>query len=63
MKIVEIKIRRFKDLVKGILLGSGAKWSLIRVNVVDYVLDGYQFTNNKYVVYENKIIISEKILR
>jgi hypothetical protein len=63
MTIVEIKIRRFKELVKGILLGDGAKWSLIRVNVVDYVLDGYQFTNNKYVVYENEIIESTMLHR
>ena len=56
MKLVEIKIRRFKELVKGILLGSGTEWSLIRLNVVDYVLDGYQFTNKKFVVYESEIL-------
>ena len=55
MKLIEIKIRRYKELVKGILLGSGTKWSLIRLNVVDYVLDGYQFTAKKYVVCENEI--------
>jgi hypothetical protein len=55
MKLIVIKIRRYKELVKGILLGSGTKWSLIRLNVVDYVLDGYQFTNKKYVVCENEI--------
>lgn len=63
MKIVEIKIRRFKDLVKGILLGSGAKWSLIRINVVDYVLDGYQFTNKNYVVHESEISESTMLHR
>ena len=55
MKLIEFKIRRFKDVVTGILLGSGSKWSLIRINVVDYVLDGFQFTNKKYIVYENEI--------
>ena len=49
MKIVEIKIRRFKELVTGILLGSGARWSFVRLNVVDYVLDGFQFTNKRYI--------------
>ena len=55
MKLVELKIRRFKELITGILIGSGKQWSLIRLNVVDYVLDGFQFTNKKYIVYENDI--------
>ena len=55
MKLIKIKIRNFKEIVTGILLDSGAQWSLIRLNVVDYVLDGFQFTNKKYVTYENVI--------
>ena len=55
MKLIELKIRRFKELITGILIGSGAQWSLIRLNVVDYVLDGFQFTNKEYVAYENEI--------
>ena len=55
VKLIELKIRRFKELVTGILLGNGTKWSLIRINVIDYVLDGFQFTNKKYVVYEKEI--------
>ncbi|MBR1464716.1 MAG: hypothetical protein IJ604_15245 [Prevotella sp.] len=55
MKIIEFKIRRFKELVTGILLGNGTEWSLIRVNVVDYVLDGFQFTNKKYIAYEREL--------
>ena len=55
MKLVELKIRRFKELITGILLDSGKQWALIRLNVVDYVLDGFQFTNKKYIVYENDI--------
>lgn len=55
MKILEIKIRRFKDLIKGILLGQGTQWTLTRHNVVDYVLDGFQYTNRHYVVYENEV--------
>ena len=35
MKLIKIKIRRFKELVTGILIRSGAKWSLIRLNAVD----------------------------
>ena len=34
---------------------SGAKWSLIRLNVVDYVLDGFQFTNKDYITCESEI--------
>lgn len=55
MKLIEIKIRRFKELIKGVLIGDGTKWSLIRLNVVDYVLDGFQFTNKQYVAYESEI--------
>ena len=55
MKLIKFKIRRFKELVTGILLASGTQWSLIRLNVVDYVLDGFQFTNKKYVVSESEI--------
>lgn len=55
MKLVEINIRRFKELIKGILLCSGTKWSLLRLNIVDYVLDGFQITNKKHVVYESEI--------
>lgn len=49
MELVEIKIKRFKEPVKGILLGNGTQWSLVKLNVVDYVLDGFQFTNKRYV--------------
>jgi len=65
MKLIEFKIKRFKELITGILLGSGTKWSLVRLNVVDYVLDGFQFTQKKYVVSENEInesTIKHKIL-
>ena len=55
MKIIEIKVRRFKELVTGILIDSGTKWSLIRLNAVDYVLDGYQFTNKRFIVLESEI--------
>ena len=55
MKLIEIKIKRFKELVKGILLGSGTQWSFLRLNVVDYVLDGFIFINKKFVVYESTI--------
>ena len=55
MELIEIKIRRYKTLIKGILLGSGAQWSFIRLNVVDYVLDGFLFTNKQYVDRETEI--------
>lgn len=56
MEIVKIKIKRFKELVTGILLGNGTRWSFVRLNVVDYVLDGFQFTNKRYIsdTYEIK---------
>ena len=65
MKLIEFKIRRFKELITGVLLSSGTKWSLIRLNAVDYVLDGYQFTNKKYVIYDvniNESTMLHKIL-
>ncbi len=49
MELVEIKIKRFKEPVTGILFGNGTQWSLVKLNVVDYVLDGFQFTNKRYV--------------
>jgi len=55
MELIEIKIRRYKTLIKGILLGSGVQWSFIRQNVVDYVLDGFLFTNKQYVDRETEI--------
>ncbi|MCR4768983.1 MAG: hypothetical protein K5874_02060 [Bacteroidaceae bacterium] len=55
MEIIEFKIRRFKELIKGILLGDGARWSFVRLNVVDYVLDGFQFTNKSHVTNSNWI--------
>ena len=55
MRLIKFKISRFKELITGILLSSGTKWSLIRLNAVDYVLDGFQFTNKKYIVCEDEI--------
>ena len=56
MELVKIKIKRFKELVTGILLGNGTRWSFVRLNVVDYVLDEFQFTNKRYIsdTYEIK---------
>ncbi|MBO4596485.1 MAG: hypothetical protein J5676_01210 [Bacteroidaceae bacterium] len=56
MKLVEIKVRRFKELITGILLENGTRWSFIRLNVVDYVLDGFQITNKRYIsdIYDIK---------
>ena len=56
MELVKIKIKRFKELVTGILLGNGTRWSFVRLNVVDYVLDWFQFTNKRYIsdTYEIK---------
>ncbi len=65
MKLIEFKIKRFKELITGILLGCGTRWSLVRLNVIDYVLDGLLFINKKYVVCENEIkedTIHHKIL-
>jgi len=55
MKLIEFKIKRFKELVTGILISSGTHWSLVRLNVVDYVLDGFMLINKKYIVYEKEI--------
>lgn len=49
MKLVNIKIRRYPNLIKGIVIKCGQQWMLLNENVVDYVLDGYLFVNNDYI--------------
>lgn len=49
MEITEFKIKRYKEHIRGILLGNGTSWSFISLNVVDYVLDGFQFTNKEHI--------------
>lgn len=55
MKLLEIKIRRFKELITGILLKQGTHWYLAKQNVVDYVLDGFICINRHFIMYENEI--------
>jgi len=60
MELLEIKIIRFKELLYGILLGEGTQWTLTKAQKGDYMLDGYNFINNKYIVYKNCIPESTK---
>lgn len=55
MKLLELKIRRFKEPITGILLKQGTHWYLAKQNVVDYMLDGFIYINRHFVVYENEI--------
>ncbi len=49
MELVNLKIRRYPDIIKGIVIKRGVQWMVLHENVVDYVLDGYLFINNDYI--------------
>lgn len=49
MELVNLKIRRYPNLIKGIVIKRGLQWMLLKENVVDYVLDGYLFINHDYI--------------
>lgn len=49
MELVNLKIRRYPDMIRGIVLKHGLQWMLLKENVVDYVLDGYLFINRDYI--------------
>lgn len=56
MKIIRFKIRRYKNgYSQGVLVECGNKWNLININEVDYVLNGYQFTNKSFIEDESQI--------
>jgi len=49
MNILNIKISRFTDIIKGVKLYENESLLVIFLNPVDYVLDGICFINKKYV--------------
>ena len=44
-----MKIRRYPDLIKGIVIMRNTQWLVLAENVVDYVLDGFLFINHDYI--------------
>lgn len=67
MELITYHILRYKDSdYSGILLKKSHNWTLIKNNVVDYVLDGFRLINNKYMSHECEIPegdITHRILR
>jgi hypothetical protein len=55
MKIIEIKLSRYPDKIKGIVIQDGGQWIMINENEVDYILNGYRFINRKYVTDAKEI--------
>ncbi len=49
MEVVKIKISRRPDLITGIYLKEENDWLLIKENPVDYVLDGNNLINKKFI--------------
>lgn len=49
MRVVDVKISRFPDMIRGLVLGEGSQWLAMAENVVDYVIDGYVFINKVYI--------------
>ena len=49
MELVNVKIRRYPDLIKGIVIMRNTQWLVLAENVVDYVLDGFLFINHDYI--------------
>ena len=49
MNIVDVKISRYPNLIRGVVVEEGEQWVVLKENVVDYVLDGFLFINKRFV--------------
>lgn len=49
MTLAEIKISRYPNFVRGLVLKETEQWIVQKRNLIDYVLDGYMFINWAYV--------------
>lgn len=58
MKIIRFNIKRYKNdgFVQGILCGDGQEWNCVHLNETDYFIDGFQFTNKRYIENENYLL-------
>ncbi len=64
-RVVTLKMRN-GVYFKGILLGLGSKWALLKYIPVDYVTDGYVLINTNYIStfdISEKDIFTEKIIK
>ena len=61
-----IRLKGRKEILRGIFLGSGVEWILLKYNPVDYVLDGYLLIRKKYIkniIREEKEKFKETVIR
>jgi len=49
MRLLEFKISRYHEIIKGIYISESNDWYYIQNNIVDYVLDGYKILNKKFI--------------
>lgn len=49
MKLVDVKVSRYPDKIRGIIIEDGSQWLTMAENVVDYVIDGYIFVNKVHI--------------
>ena len=64
--LYSFKIKGFKNRLQGIFLQEGNDWVLIKSLVSDYMLDGYQVLNKKYIISIKQTesdIFTEKVLQ
>lgn len=47
-RLRHVKIRGFRDPLKGLLVDSGKQWTLLRHNPGDYVVDGFICVNKRH---------------
>ena len=64
-KLYSIKVKNRKNLTQGILVEEGEEWLFLIQLYTDYIIDGYQLVNKKYIEYTErteKDIFTEKVL-
>ena len=63
--LYSFKIKGFVNKSRGIFLQVGEDWLLIKSLFADYILDGYQLLNKKYILSINQSegdIFTQKVL-
>jgi hypothetical protein len=64
-KFVSFKYRDRKDIISGFLLDYNEDWTLIKYNVVDYIIDGYRILKSNLILSYKRDefeIFREKVL-
>jgi hypothetical protein len=63
--LYSFKIKGFSNKLRGLFLQEGKDWVLVKTLFTDYMLDGYQLLNKKYILSINQSeddIFTEKVL-